>query len=61
MGAGLKTATLNYNKAVGSFDSRVLPKARDMAQLNGQMKLVEPPAQVDESPRLLSAPETDQG
>ena len=61
VGAGLKTATLNYNKAVGSFDSRVLPKARDMAQLNGQMKLVEPPAQVDESPRLLSAPETDQG
>jgi DNA recombination protein RmuC len=60
VGAGLKSATLNYNKAVGSFDSRVLPKARDMAQLNGQMKLVDSPAQVDETPRLVSAPETDQ-
>ena len=60
VGAGLKTATLNYNKAVGSFDSRVLPKARDMAQLYGQMKQIEPPAQVDEAPRLLSAPEEDE-
>ena len=61
VGAGLKTATLNYNKAVGSFDSRVLPKARDMAQLNGQMKAIEPPAPVDEAPRLLASPEEDKG
>ena len=59
VGAGLKSATANYNKAVGSFDSRVLPKARDMAQLNGQMKQIESPAQVDEAPRLLTGPDEE--
>ncbi|PWE18958.1 DNA recombination protein RmuC [Marinicauda salina] len=57
VGSGLKTATANYNKAVGSLESRVLPHTRRMAELNGQAKTVEGPAPVDETPRRLAAPE----
>ncbi|MFW6300405.1 MAG: DNA recombination protein RmuC, partial [Oceanicaulis sp.] len=57
MGSGLKTATANYNKAVASFEGRVMVSARRMADLNGQTKQIEGPTPVDEAPRLLSAPE----
>ncbi|MEQ8403939.1 MAG: DNA recombination protein RmuC [Oceanicaulis sp.] len=57
MGSGLKTATANYNKAVASFEGRVMVSARRMADLNGQTKQIEGPAPVDEAPRLLNAPE----
>lgn len=57
MGSGLKTATANYNKAVASFEGRVMVSARRMADLNGQTKQIEGPAPVDEAPRLLAAPE----
>lgn len=57
MGSGLKTATANYNKAVASFEGRVMVSARRMADLNGQTKQIEGPAPVDEAPRLLAAPD----
>jgi len=59
VGSGLKTATGNYNKAVASLEGRVMVSARKMAELNGQTKPLETPAQVDESPRALTGPGED--
>ena len=59
VGSGLKTATGNYNKAVASLEGRVLVSARKMAELNGQSKALEAPAQVDESPRAVTGPDED--
>jgi DNA recombination protein RmuC len=60
MGSGLKTATSNYNRAVASFEGRVLVSARRMADLNGQIKPIEGPVSVDEAPRLLAAPDEEE-
>ena len=59
VGSGLRTATGNYNKAVASLEGRVMVSARRMAELNGQTKALEAPAQVDETPRALTAPDDD--
>lgn len=59
VGSGLKTATNNYNKAVASFEGRVLVSARRMAELNGQVKPLEGPEPIDEAPRLLSQSDAD--
>lgn len=59
VGSGLRTATGNYNKAVASLEGRVMVSARRMAELNGQTKALEAPAQVDETPRALTAPDED--
>ena len=55
MGSGLKTATSNYNKAVASFEGRVLVSARRMAELNGQTKALDGPQPVDETARLIAS------
>lgn len=62
VGSSLQRATENYNKAVASLESRVLPSARKFKQLGAatgdEVIELEP---VDESPRSLSAPERDEG
>jgi DNA recombination protein RmuC len=62
VGTSLHRATENYNKAVGSLESRVLPSARKFKQLGaatgdelGELQTV------DETPRALSAPERNKG
>jgi DNA recombination protein RmuC len=56
--AGLQNAVVNYNAAVGSLESRLLPTARKLRDLDvgpgAEIKNLEP---IDEVPRLPSAPE----
>jgi DNA recombination protein RmuC len=58
IGAALGQAIGKYNDAVGSFESRVIPQGRRMAEaasLHGEH--VSAPAQIDTIPRTLSLPE----
>ena len=58
VGSSLKRAAENYNRAVGSLESRVLPSARRFKELGaatgGEIRELE---SVDESPRSLAVPE----
>ena len=60
VGAALKRATDNYNRAVGSLESRVLPSVRKFKELGAATgdELAEL-GPVDEAPRTLTAPESD--
>ncbi len=61
VGASLDRAVNNYNKAVGSLESRVLPSARKFRELGAatgdEIVEVKP---VDESPRSLAATEREE-
>jgi DNA recombination protein RmuC len=58
IGSALRKAVDTYNKAVGSWEGRVLPSARKLKELGaatgGEILEIEP---VDEAPRALSAAE----
>ncbi|CAB4322358.1 unannotated protein [freshwater metagenome] len=58
VGAGLTTATKNYNEAIGSLESRVLVSARRFREKGVQVPTeIEPLQPLDLTTRLFSAPE----
>ena len=58
MGDKLRQATSSYNKAVGSFEARVLPAARRFRDLGaGEGAEIVSLSPVDEQPRAVDAPE----
>ncbi|MBM4110818.1 MAG: DNA recombination protein RmuC, partial [Phycisphaerae bacterium] len=56
VGTQLGSATNAYNKAVGSFESRLLPGTNRVAEMTA-MESVEAPEQVSALPRQLELPE----
>ncbi|MBD3669484.1 MAG: DNA recombination protein RmuC [Gammaproteobacteria bacterium] len=60
VGRSLNSGVDHYNKAVASFDSRVLPSARKFSEMGiSAKKEVEQVEQVDKIPRDLTPPEQD--
>ncbi len=57
LGASLGSAVGAYNRAVGSLESRVLVSARKFAELGISDDELEPPAQIEVTPRQLQSPE----
>jgi DNA recombination protein RmuC len=57
LGQALTKAVSTYNQAVGSLESRVLPKARRLNELGVVDAELDPPRLVEETTRALSAPE----
>jgi DNA recombination protein RmuC len=57
LGASLGTAVSAYNRAVGSLESRVLVTARKFAELGISDDPLDPPEQVESTPRQLQSPE----
>jgi DNA recombination protein RmuC len=57
VGRSLSSAVASYNQAVGSLESRVLPKARRLNELGVTDAELDPPRLVEETARALSAPE----
>jgi DNA recombination protein RmuC len=55
LGASLTNAVQSYNRAVGSFDSRVLVSARRFAQLAGQEEEILTPRLVEHTARTVGA------
>jgi DNA recombination protein RmuC len=57
LGRSLATAVTTYNRAVGSLESRVLVSARKLNTLGVTDAALESPQPVEESVRMLSAPD----
>jgi DNA recombination protein RmuC len=62
IGSSLKGAVENYNKAVGSLESRVLVSARELSKLkvSDPAHQIESPNQVEVMPRVLAPSEKDE-
>jgi DNA recombination protein RmuC len=55
LGRSLDGAVSDYNKAVGSFEAKVLPGARKFPEMGVQAaKAIEEPAQVEKAPRQVA-------
>ncbi len=61
LGASLDTSIGHYNRAVGSFDSKLMPGARRFTEMGvSARKSIEPPAQIEKGVRQTSRPEGDE-
>ena len=59
LGKSLDSSVSHYNKAVGSFDSRILPSARKFTEMGiHSKKPVEPPSPIEVTSRALQDPDT---
>lgn len=58
VGRSLTSAVTAYNQAVGSFEGRVLVSARRFSDLAVTSEALDPPRQVEATPRALGVPET---
>ena len=56
VGSGLESAAKSYNLAVGSFNGRLLPGARDTAELAGTLEVTEELEQASTTLREVSRP-----
>lgn len=60
LGASLDSSVSHYNRAIGSFESKVLPGARKFVEMGvNTKKAVEPLTQIEKGVRDVSRPETD--
>jgi DNA recombination protein RmuC len=57
LGSALSGAVGAYNRAVGSLESRVLVSARKFAEMGISDEPIDPPEQVELTPRQLQSPE----
>jgi DNA recombination protein RmuC len=57
LGASLGTAVASYNKLAGSLESRVLVTARKFAEQGISDEDIDPPLQIELTPRQLQSPE----
>lgn len=60
LGRSLGQATEQYNKTVGSIETRVLPSARRFQELAAARKKIEPLPPIDNVPRKLTVSELDE-
>ncbi|MHB8427930.1 MAG: DNA recombination protein RmuC [Acidiferrobacterales bacterium] len=60
LGTSLDSSVTQYNRAVGSFESKLLPGARKFAELGvSARKDIEPLEQIEKGVREISRPESD--
>ncbi len=60
VGGGINSALAAYNKAIGTFDSRILSSARKLKELKATDKEIETPKLLEGAPRPISVIDADQ-